>query len=209
LRLLYFDLTQGNRIGGQFIINELGWLKGTQILFRLKWKQTYDNPFNEINLQAVPTSKQRLSQRQMAPLVILYRLLLSDGFPTEQALDICGRLSKKVAVAFLDFSIPQIRKVDWSGESAERKTQMLNKITERFFNAESETELKPNDEFVINVQACHFASYAMQLGVPELGPLFCESDKYYFDHFQKEVNFGRTQTLAIEGRPCDFRFNWK
>jgi len=209
LRLLFFDLTQGNRIGGQFIINELGWLKGTQILFRLKWKQTYDNPFNKINLQSAPTSKQRLSQRQMAPLVILYRLLLEDGFSREEALDICGRLSNKVAVAFLDYSIPQIQKAKYANETEEQKIKMLNKVAGRFFNAESETELRPEDEFVFTVHSCHFASYAVQLGVPELGPLFCAADKYYFDHFQKEVNFGRTQTLAIEGRPCDFRFTWK
>ena len=64
-------------------------------------------------------------------------------------------------------------------------------------------------EFAINVHHCHFASYAIQLQVPELGPIFCESDRFFFEHYQEEVDFDRSQTLAIDSKPCDFRFRWK
>ena len=208
MRLLYFDLTQGNRIGTKFIIDELGWMRGARLIGQLKWNEAFDNPFKALNQNNKPTSNQKLSQRQMAPLVILYGLLQKEGYTKDAALEFCRKLSRNVAVAFLKYNIPEIKKSDWDGESQEHKLSMLNKLASRFFNAESDKEIHADNEFVLNIHTCHFASYAMQLNVPELGRVFCESDKYYFEQFQKEVDFSRTQTLAIDGRPCDFRFTW-
>jgi hypothetical protein len=209
MRLLYFDITQGNSIGARYIFRKFGVAKGAMILTKLKWRETFDNPFTSINEQNRPTRKQRLSQRQMAPLVIFYQVLQDYGYTKEEALNYSRDLSRQVALAFLKFNIPQLRRSGMEGRSPARKRLMLKRLTDRFFNAESDTEILDDGELRIDVHTCYFASYTRALGVPELGPLFCETDQFYFDHFQEEVDFNRTQTLAIEGKPCDFRFKWK
>jgi hypothetical protein len=208
MRLLYFDLTQGNRIGMEVLFEQFKF-KALPLIAKLKYRELFDSPFKNINQHKKPTKNERLSQRQMAPLVILYQLLLKEGYSKNEALEYCHAISKAVAAAFLQFNVPTIKKSEWSGATIDNKKQMLNKIANRFFNIVSINELKPNDEFTITVNSCHFAQYSKALGVPELGPVFCATDRYYFEHFQKEVQFNRSQTLAIDGLPCNFSFTWK
>jgi hypothetical protein len=208
MRLLYFDLTQGNRIGVSILFQHFK-LKALPLIAKLKYRELFESPFNTINQQKKPSENERLSQRQMAPLVILYQLLKEEGYTQKEALDFCSEISQAVAVAFLQFNVPQIKKTEWEGQSSDKKKSMLDTIAKRFFNITSTNELKPNDEFTITVNSCSFAYYAKALGVPELGPIFCATDRYYFEHFQKEVQFNRSQTLAIEGLPCNFSFKWK
>lgn len=208
MRLLYFDLTTGNRIGMQFILGEMGVIQGGRVISKLKYRELFDNPFKALNQNIKLTEQQRLSQRQMGPLVILYQLLKEEGYTQEDALDFCNQLSQKVAVAFLKFNIPRISKRKWKPKSLTKKLSKLRKLAARFFNAETESEVISDDEMLITITGCHFATYAHQLGVPELGPIFCAADQYYFDHFQPDIKFERTQTLAIDGKPCDFRFKW-
>ena len=73
---------------------------------------------------------------------------------------------------------------------------------------EADTKLEGDDTFIINVQQCHFATYAQMLELPEVGAIFCAADRYFFEQFQKDIKFERTQTLARDGKPCDFKFNW-
>jgi len=208
MRLLYFDLTQGNRIGVSILFKHFK-LNAVPMIAKLKYRELFDSPLHSINQQKKPTKNERLSQQQMAPLVILYQLLKEEGYSQEDALKFCHEISQAVAVAFLQFNVPPIKKSEWEGQSTAKKKTMLNTIANRFFNITSKNELKPNDEFTITVNSCSFAQYAKILGVPELGPIFCATDRYYFEHFQKEVQFNRSQTLAIEGLPCNFSFNWK
>ncbi|MCB0502504.1 MAG: L-2-amino-thiazoline-4-carboxylic acid hydrolase [Bacteroidetes bacterium] len=211
IRLLFFDIVKGNRIGAEIIIKELGWVKGLQIIGKLKWREINENPFDEINQKKQPTPKEKLSQRQMAPLVILHQLLQEEGFSKSESIALCKKLTKEVAVAFLDFSVPLIRKKDWKGKSKKIKEKKLNEIAGRFFNiSDSEQVVDDKDHFTLTVKGCHFAAYARALGVRELGPVFCAADGYYFEHLQKEVQYNRTQTLTDNPpKPCDFSFKWK
>ncbi len=192
-----------------FIKKEFGWVDGISIILRLKYQEIFDNPFQEINKKKKPSRNQKLSQRQMGPMVIFYKILRDDGYSQEKTLEICGRLGKEVAVKFLEFNVPPIDKDRWKYESRSKKEAALKKLTKRFFNMEGKSDLIADDEFVIDVQVCHFAAYAEALGVPELGGVFCAADQYFFEKVQHDILFSRTQTLAIEKRPCDFRFKLK
>ncbi len=211
MRLLYFDITQGNRVAGKLLLEEFGFVEGLKIIAKLKWREISDNPFALINKENKPTRKEKLSQRQMAPLVILYQILIETGYNKDGALEICHRLSKEVAVAFLNFNIPQAHKKDWKGKSQDIKERKLSSIVNRFFNVGVvEEEVIENDNFKMTVLGCHFATYAKKLNVPELGPVFCAADAYYFKNYQPEVKYSRTQTLTDEiPKPCNFSFEWK
>lgn len=211
IRLLYFDIVKGNKIGAEIILKKFGTIKGLELIAKLKWRELNDNPFQEINKKKAPNEKQKLSQRQMAPLVILHHLLQEEGYAKSDSVELCKKLAKEVAVAFLDFNVPQIRRKDWKGKPQKVKENKLDEIANRFFNIEEgDQKVNENDQFTLTVNSCHFASYARELGVRELGPVFCAADGYYFEHLQKEVKYNRTQTLTDNPpKPCDFSFEWK
>ncbi len=210
MRLLYFDLTRGNRIGAQLILDEFGASKGASIIARLKWRELFDNPFKEINKQKRPSKNEKLSQRQMTPVVILYKILVEEeGLNSEEAVTFLKKLTQKAAIAFLKFNVPLIKKKKWQNKAINIQKRFFKRLKKRFFNATADLEIKEDKKILMTVTNCHFATYAKELNVIELGPLFCAADKLFFDRYQPDVTFHRTQTLMSDNRPCDFSFEWK
>lgn len=208
MRLYYFDVTQGNKIALQYLKQELGWLSTLKLVSQLKYKLWTDNPFKRINHQKPPSPEEKLTQRQMAPAVVLY-LLLEQKFSRARALRIVSELSQRVGIAFLKYNVPEIQASQYRHLSRKQKLAKLKQITKRFFNAKAELKLDSQDNFHFTVNVCYFARYAKELGLPELAPLFCASDKIYFDTYQPDVRLIRTVTLANDDQPCDFYFKWR
>ena len=84
---------------------------------------------------------------------------------------------------------------------------MFIKIVERFPNTFGTLSVDENESYHFTVDACLFAAYCKQLGYENLGPIFCKADKMYFDQHQPNVKFNRVDTLAMNGKPCDFSFD--
>lgn len=105
--------------------------------------------------------------------------------------------------------MPIIKREVYADLPAKQKLRLLTKITQRFFNANAELSLDEQDNFSFQVNHCHFAHYCKQLDYPQLASLFCSADKLFFDQYQEDVVFFRSQTLAGDNKPCDFRFSWK
>ncbi|MCG8669992.1 MAG: L-2-amino-thiazoline-4-carboxylic acid hydrolase [Pseudomonadales bacterium] len=208
MRLFYFDMTQGNKIALQCLAEELGWKETIGLALKLQYRLITDNPFKEINRHKPPSKQEKLTQRQMGPMVVLYHLL-EESHPRARCLQILSELSQRVAIAFLKFNVPVIEAKQYKNLPRKDKLAMLKKITQRFFNAKAELKLDSQDNFKFNVSVCYFARYAKMLNVPELAPLFCASDKIYFDNHQPDVRLIRTVTLATDNKPCDFYFQWK
>ena len=209
MRLWFFDLVYGNRIGGRYIIDQMGIKDGLYIIAKSKLRLSYRNPFMFINKQNKPTANQKLSQQQMAPMIVLYDLLKEQGYDQQEAIEFLKGLGIEVATAFLNYNVPLIQKKDWAHKSLTVKNNQLKKIVSRFFNAEANAKVEEGDKFIMDVNFCHFAHYCRQLGYPELGPIFCAADRHFFETVQHDVKFERTQTLVKDGKPCDFRFEWK
>jgi len=209
LRLFYFDTTKGNSTALKILKEELGFGEAISLSLTLKWRLVYRNPFKQINKQKQPSEQEKLSQRQMAPMVVLYELLNEKGYSKKYTLELLQTLSNSVATAFLKFNVPIIKRDDYIDLASEEKLNLLSKITQRFFNAEATLSLDESDNFSFQVNHCHFASYSNALGHSDLAKLFCSSDKSFFDEYQDDIVFFRSQTLATENKPCDFRFTWK
>ena len=208
MRLYYFDLTQGNKIAVSYLAEELGWPTTLRLVAQLKLQLWTNNPFKRINREKPPSRQEKLTQRQMAPLVVLY-LLLEQQYPREKALRIASELSQRVATAFLKFNVPEIHAEHYRDLPRKDKLAQLKTITKRFFNAKAELKLDHEDNFSFTVNICYFARYARLLDLPELAPLFCAADKAYFDTYQPDVRLIRTVTLANDDKPCDFYFRWR
>jgi len=209
LRLFYFDNTIGNSAALKILTQELGWGDALSLVIKLKWRLFYRPPFRELNQKNRPTEKEKLSQRQMAPMVVLYELLIENGYSQKYTIELLQTLGDSVATAFLKFNVPIIKRADYGGLPQQEKLSLLTKITQRFFNAEAELSLDDNDNFGFQVNHCHFANYCKLLNLPELAPLFCSSDKLFFDTYQDDIVFFRSQTLAENNKPCDFSFTWE
>ena len=208
MRLLYFDLKQGNNIALQCLAEHFGWPTALKLACQLKLRLWTNNPFGELNRQKPPSREEKLSQRQMVPLVVLYQLM-AERYPRAQVLQVAAQVSQRVAIAFLRFNVPQIHHAEFKDAPRETKLAKLKSVTLRFFNAKADLKLDHKDNFHFTVNTCYFARYAKLLGMPELAPLFCAADKLYFDNYQPEVQMIRTVTLATDEKPCDFYFKWR
>lgn len=209
LRLYYFDFSQGNKTAVKLLINRFGLKDALALALKLQWTLVTDNPFKTLNRKNKPTEQQKLSQRQMAPVVVLFQLLQEKGLSKQQSLEVLRELIGEVATEFLKFNVPVIQKESYSNKPYAEKLSVLGKVTGRFFNAEAELTLDENDNFKFNVTRCHFANYCRKLNVPELGPLFCSADKRFFDDYQKDIVFFRSKTIAGGDGCCDFTFSWE
>ena len=68
--------------------------------------------------------------------------------------------------------------------------------------------LEMNDRrYLFNTTRCHFAEMYKEMGIPELGFLFCCSRDFPLcEGFNPNIKFTRTQTI-MQGAPyCDFRY---
>lgn len=209
LRLFYFDTTKGNSAALKILIKELGMSDAMTLSIQLKWRLFYHSPFNNINQLKRPNEQEKLSQRQMAPMIVLYDLLLEKGYTKDRIFALLQTLGNSVAIAFLQYNVPVIKREKYAKQSSAQKMHLLKKITQRFFNANAELSLDEKDNFSFQVNQCHFSSYCHTLGYPELASLFCSADRLFFEQYQNDIVFFRTQTLATDNKPCDFQFSWK
>lgn len=208
-RLFWFELAHGNSVAIKILRQQYGVWGAVELVARMQLRLMFNNPFKALNARQKPTANEKLSQHQMAPLVVLYLLLKEKGIAGQEALANLSEVSNAVAIEFLRFNVPVIRKDQYASLSTEAKYLQLEKMTARFFNAEAVLQLDENDSFSFNVQRCHFAHYSKLLGLAELAPLFCDADKRFFESHQPDVVFFRSQTLASHQLPCDFKFSWR
>jgi len=209
LRLFYFDTTKGNTTALKILVEELGFSEALSLAIKLKWRLFSRSPFKGINKNNRLTEQQKLSQQQMAPMIILYDLLTENGYSKDYILELLQTLGNSVATAFLKFNVPIIKRTEYIELPKKEKLHLLTKITQRFFNADAKLSLDNDDNFGFQVNHCHFASYCKELGYQELALLFCSADKLFFDEYQDGIVFFRSQTLAAQNKPCDFMFTWK
>jgi len=206
LRLMIFDLWKGNAVGLRALARYFGWRKALLLGMQIQWRLKHSHPFAEINRARQPGIEERLSQQQMAPIVLLYQVLMEDGMSRDQALDILEDVTEAVAIAFLRFTLPEIRPRDLDHALKNADMSLMKKLTSRFFNATTHVYQADAKTVAADVTHCHFASYCRELQMPELGYLFCRVDDIYFRTYQPHMVFFRSRTLANSKEPCDFRF---
>lgn len=209
MRLLLFNIFRGNLIGFHVILKQFGFPKTVRIVSKMQYTLLFDNPFKVINKKKKPDRNARLSQKQMAPLIVLHDILLNEGIERDYIVSLLAVLCNEVAVAFLSFNIPVIKKEKYQTWPKQKKMFFLQKIAGRFFNAGAVLEMNNDDAFSMTVTHCYFSEYSESLGKCELGPLFCASDRCYFEKEQPDILFERNNTLAEDKKPCDFSFSWK
>jgi hypothetical protein len=207
IQLFIFNGLIGTPKGFILIIKKFGWIKGISIVFKMQLNKLTNNPFHSLNSKHEPiTSKERLSQKQILPVFALYDALISQGYSIDESVLTIEHVVTGVANDFLKFTVPIIKQKDIERRNLSERKKMFNKIVDRFPNTFGVLKVDDKETYHFTVDTCLFSAYCTQLGYNNLGPIFCKADKIYFDQFQPNIEFSRTNTLAINGKPCDFSF---
>jgi len=161
-------------------------------------------PFGSLPPSA--NQKEEMSRSQIAPAIVLYKHLKEAT--DVDALAVVRDVVLKSTVPWMRFAIGVIDRDGYQQGSPEKRREMLEERTTRFFNMtidEMETE-KEHASF--RVTSCFFPGLCAAAGVPEMAPLFCEVDAYFFGGVQRDLILERSTTLAEGGDHCPFHFRW-
>lgn len=138
------------------------------------------------------------------PLVSLYRTMVENGTPAEQArsyvsdhMHVIARqqaegMQKMARMPFF-YAIfrrmcPSFMKKNYPQEGWDMQWQRCDK-----------------EEISFECHRCIYVDITTQLECPELCPAFCENDDIVYGSMAPGIVFARTQTLANGGKCCDFR----
>ena len=208
IQLLIFNSFIGNPTGFKLILKQLGWMKGLNIVLKMQLNMLLKNPFHRLNRKSELLSwKERLSQKQILPAFALYDALISKKYSEKEAVALVEGVVIGVAKKFLKYTVPVINPSDLNTTNQEQRTQFFTQIVNRFPNAFGALKVEHGQTYHFTVNACLFVSYCKQLNYNNLANIFCKADKAYFDQHQPLINFSRTQTLAAQGKACDFTFD--
>jgi hypothetical protein len=208
IQLLVFNSFIGNPKGFKLIVNQFGWGEGIAVVLKMQLNMVFKNPFYRLNLKRAPiTWKERLSQKQIHPAFALYDTLISKGYSIDESAAAVENVVIGVANEFLKFTVPAIKMKDIERRNLSDRKKMFSTIVERFPNTFGTLKVDENESYHFTVDSCLFSAYCKQLGYEKLAPIFCKADKMYFDQYQPNVEFSRADTLAMNGKPCDFSFD--
>lgn len=211
IQLLIFNSFIGNPTGLKLIINQLGLMKGLGIVLKMQLNMLLNNPFHSLNRSSDPLSwKERLSQKQILPAFALYDALKAKGYSEDKAVEVVERVVVGVAKKFLKYTVPVIHPKALNKTNQSNREQFFARIVDRFPNTFGALNVEKSDKgeaYHFTVNACLFARYCKQLNYNNLASIFCRADKAYFDSHQPLINFSRTETLAADGKACDFKFD--
>ena len=183
------------------LIRQVGFQKSVSLLGGLILDQIRGRPFH--TLSKAIDRKERDSREQLGPAILVYQRLCKQ-YDQSRALEITrqvviasGRVFLSTVLKSLDISylisLPQ-----------DERENYLRPLLDPVPNALYTLKFDTNNRVYFTVQACRFAQLCTQLKVPELAPLFCEVDDYFFRHDLPQVDLERSTTIAHGGQQCPF-----
>lgn len=188
------------------LAKHLGWLAIPGFLDAMARQVRKGEPWQD--LPPAWTFKERKSREQAGPVVIIYRLL-EKRVGRDRALDITRELVIQAGTVFLASVVPTLSKADYRRLSEDQRRDTFGAALDAIPNSTATITEMGDESFGFDVTACEFQKLVRQLGLPELGALFCAVDHHFFQLHYPEVRFERNQTIAEGGSACDFRFSWR
>jgi hypothetical protein len=188
------------------LIDRLGVFGAAVVGWKVDAAQRRGEPF--ATLPPPVDDGERLSRMQAAPLLLLYRVLKDRLGSDEEALDIARAAALAGGRAFLGRTLGKLDRATLSALDDEGRQRFADDKAHQFFNATLTWDHVGADEVRFTVTACHFPRLCEAAGLPEVAPLFCETDAAYFGAVEPDVILERPHTLATGGDSCPFRLFW-
>ncbi len=164
------------------------------------------DPFSVLGKAA--TAREKASRKQIAPAIALYGYL-KNRVGQQDALDCMKDVIVSATLAFLSYTIGEIPVQRYLSSDESGRRDMLERIADRFFNADSQIVGVSDREFSMHVSRCDFPRLCRSVGMEELAPLFCVGDMAYFNRTESVVRLQRETTIAEGGDCCPFVFTMK
>ena len=184
-----------NQVAGTF-----GERQGKHIADRMK--EEYDRLCSGSDGISDPMEKHK--RNNIFPVAAAFYVLMEEGMERNEAADLAGRcflaLMEDVAV-----SIRRIMKFP----GAYRMMPWLWKVMmPKLFSQESGFSFSfyptGSDRVKFDMTACPYLQVCRELDCMELAPVFCTTDDICYGNMHPKLIWNRTQTLARDGKPCDF-----
>ena len=188
------------------LIDRLGIFGAAAVGWKVDAAQRRGEPFEALGPPA--DERERLSRMQAGPLLLLYRVLKERLGSEEEALDIARAAALAGGRAFLGRTLGKLDRATLQALDDEGRQRFAEDKAHQFFNATLTWDHVGADEVRFTVSACHFPRLCEAVGMPEVAPLFCETDAAYFGSVEPDVILERPQTLAKGGDSCPFRLFW-
>ena len=176
--------TQTELASARVLIRELGLIKTVSVGWKLRLAQSRGAPFEDF--PPADSIEETLSRQQIGPAIVLYRLLMDEVGP-ERALSVTEAAVIEGAVRFLGASIGRLDRATLGAMTEEERGSFARRIGRKFFNATVRWDTISGDEVAFTVTACRFARLCVELGEPQLAPVFCKGDAHFFGSVEPNV----------------------
>jgi len=204
MRIPYRVVLAQSWIGVRTLAHHLGWLRAIRLGLTMDRAVRRGEPFDALSPPA--NENEAMSRSQIAPAIVLYKYLKAEA--GVDAMAIIRDVVLKGTVPWMRFAIGVIDRRGYLEASPKGRREMLEERTTRFFNMEIDG-MEAEKEFAsFQVKSCSFPGLCAEAGVPEMAPIFCEVDAYFFGGVQRDLILERSTTLAEGGDGCPFHFHW-
>jgi hypothetical protein len=204
-----FELIQSELYGGGVAVkklwSELGPLHTLRVLADVAVSQAQGEPWRGLGKPA--DRKEALSRRQLGAAVLLERALRKITTP-DTARELVSHIVLTASIDFLERNVPVLRKDKILSMNDTSRDRYLQRIQNKFFNADADMRLDGEDKLYMTIRRCRFVELLDAIGERDMAPLFCEGDRVFFDEHQPDITLERPQTLSCGGAICDFQFSW-
>lgn len=192
-------------VGFQELVGVLGWSRALRVGMRMKSRIRQGEPWEK--LQPPEDRAEQWSREQIAPAIVLYNELRREGIPNP--FDAVQRVVVRAAVPWMRHAIGPVSQKHVEELQPEHRRAWFTLKIMPFLNMEVGRVEIESKRVSFEVKRCFFPRLCKDAGVPELAPVFCQVDSYFFGDVQSEIDLHRPSTLASGDASCEFNLQFR
>lgn len=201
----HLRIFENERVALPVLVRELGVICAIGLVVRVQ-KSLFDGaPYQSLSPDV--SEDERRCREQIGPAIALYQELMRRGLG-ERAYPIVREIILDAGLKFLTRTLSDNSVADLLAQDNPERMKTVEKLGRSFPNAEIRWERVDQEAAEFTVTHCRFPAICESCGVPELAPVFCEVDEYFFQNNSHNVMLFRETTIAEGGQVCPFKLFW-
>lgn len=181
----------------EYLIKEFGNIEGSSLYECMKVELQL--LINETKNKSA--SQMRILRNIILPKVALYQLLC-EKMEAVEALEILRKYMCEVVGVAMHIKHSKMEKIPFFYVIYSKIFISYTKKSDAWKSKISEQD---KNHFALDIHKCLWYDACVENGCPELCQCFCQCDDITYSKLKK-IGFSRTQTLALGGTMCDFKF---
>lgn len=193
-------LAATDRAALRVLRRHLGVLGAVRVGLAVRLGQARGAPFS--SLASATTASERASREQAGAAVLLYRALHARD--PRRALELSAEVVRASALVFLDEALGPLTPESLRDVPPEQRRGFVSDRIGRFPNVEATVDRAEPEGVAFTVTRCRLVELVHQAGHPELAPLFCTADAWFFGGARPGLRLHRPSTIASGHPSCRF-----